>query len=1203
MFKKNHKFGSALVTKMLSFSVLSIGAILLLSSTVSSARDVSAPATSSTAAIFQASKDTDNATLLNTPLDRSAFQNEMKKPQGRIDTILAQLSSEQHLHGSQAAAAFASSKMLEMKDGLVQVEIKASTGHEAAIAAAIESNGGKVDSRYSELVLARVPVDQLNDYAASEDIVTMKPPTQFRAMTTSEGVHETNADVWQGAGMNGAGVKIGIIDVGFSGYTSMLGTELPSSVTTWGGCSCGTENGGDLHGAAVAEVIHDEAPGANLYLARIATTADFGNAKNWMISQGVDVINMSAGHAGGPLNGTGDDNVIVDDAVNHGIFWANAAGNARQLHWKGNFTDPDNDKFLEWDNRTYEFNIFGAYYGQPIEGVLSWDDSWTNASQDYDMELGYWTGTSWILVMGSYDLQNGASGTEPSEHIGVYAPYTGVYGWVISKWSATRNNVDFDLTTPFTLLDDSSNPYPHFYSHERSLTIPADNKSNGFMAAGAHGRAPGYTEEYYSSEGPTRDNRTAPEINAPSSVTNSRYGVFSGTSSSSPHVAAAAALVKQLCPGCTPAQIESYLKANAKDLGAAGPDNAYGWGRLWLPSLEQTPPVTTNNAPATWQKTNFTVTFTCTDPGSGCKETHYRVDSGADQTGSSVTISTEGDHVITYYSKDNLNNVEAGKTVHAMLDKTASSVTSVKPTGTVNGAIQNIEANLSDAGGSGINASSANIKVDGGAALTNCTTTATHLSCLAPNLAAGAHSISAGISDNAGNTASAAGSFTVNLAYSPRDYYWTWYDNFYMKNWVLMANPSGASSILKFDLSIAGQPQNLAPFSFNGFATAEVPAGKTLAPKIDGLIGGPVKATSNTGGRAIVSQRSLQGNSLEEVLGVDATKLSDHFYWTWYDQLSPGYRNWILIANPSASETVRAEININGSLMQNKLDPAAPDYNQYYFEIAPGKNALPTFQGVMGGPVEVKAYLKGGSWPTNKRNVIASQRVLSNNGTAFNEVPGIPANELSSSYEWTWYDGQSSGFRNWILVANPNGNDVTYQVKIAGALMPCHGTAPGTADAVSTSCTLTPGQNETPQYPGTMNGPVEVISTGGNIIASQRITAGPSFEEVPGYPAAALTNDYHWTWYDGQSAGARNWIMIANTGSSQVTYQIKIAGQIMATSSANPGVIPAGGKVVPEFPGTMNGPVEVISTGGNIMVSQRALWNGYFNEVLGTVLT
>lgn len=47
-------------------------------------------------------------------------------------------------------------------------------------------------------------------------------------------------------------------------------------------------------------------------------------------------------------------------------------------------------------------------------------------------------------------------------------------------------------------------------------------------------------------------------------------------------------------------------------------------------------------------------------------------------------------------------------------------------------------------------------------------------------------------------------------------------------------------------------------------------------------------------------------------------------------------------------------------------------------------------------------------------------------------------------------------------------------------------------------------------------------------IASQRIIWGPSFEEVPGYSHAALFSNYHWTWYDQQSAGMTNWVLVAN---------------------------------------------------------------------------
>lgn len=73
--------------------------------------------------------------------------------------------------------------------------------------------------------------------------------------------------------------------------------------------------------------------------------------------------------------------------------------------------------------------------------------------------------------------------------------------------------------------------------------------------------------------------------------------------------------------------------------------------------------------------------------------------------------------------------------------------------------------------------------------------------------------------------------------------------------------------------------------------------------------------------------------------------------------------------------------------------------------------------------------------------------------------------------------------------------------------------------------------------------------------------------------------------------------MIANPSASPMYYGIDIAGVKVKDDSGVP--IPAGGNITPTFPGQQNGPVEVTSTGGSVMASQRVLWNGYFNEVLG----
>ena len=58
------------------------------------------------------------------------------------------------------------------------------------------------------------------------------------------------------------------------------------------------------------------------------------------------------------------------------------------------------------------------------------------------------------------------------------------------------------------------------------------------------------------------------------------YGSLSGTSMATPHVAGTAALLKALNPSWTFSQVDSQLKNTAVDLGPAGHDHDFGYGRI-----------------------------------------------------------------------------------------------------------------------------------------------------------------------------------------------------------------------------------------------------------------------------------------------------------------------------------------------------------------------------------------------------------------------------------------------------------------------------------------------------------------------------------------------------------------------------------------------------------------------------------------------
>lgn len=86
---------------------------------------------------------------------------------------------------------------------------------------------------------------------------------------------------------------------------------------------------------------------------------------------------------------------------------------------------------------------------------------------------------------------------------------------------------------------------------------------------------------------------------------------------------------------------------------------------------DTTAPVTTAAAPEGTVGTDATVSFTAADNqgGSGVAATHYTVNGGAQQTGTSVTLTTSGKHTVSYWSTDWAGNSEQPRSVTVTIDK------------------------------------------------------------------------------------------------------------------------------------------------------------------------------------------------------------------------------------------------------------------------------------------------------------------------------------------------------------------------------------------------------------------------------------------------------------------------------------------------------------------------------------------------------
>lgn len=507
----------------------------------------------------------------------------------KIDSALYRLlhpETEAALEPARAAAGVRRAE--EINDGTAQVIIEVATGPKSAVSAypevqvvrnMIAALGGTYETSYENFVQGRVPIATVENLAQSELVRFIRRPLRPVCLTISEGVATTGANEWHSLApyrRSGSYPKIAVLDLGFKGYSNLLGGDLPSTVTTRSFRADGDLLADQIHGAACAEIVYDMYPDADLYLVNFSTDIEQHNAVDWLIAQGVQVISYSIGWwNAGDGKGTGPIDEDVKKAAARSIIWASAAGNDAQSHWEGTFSDSDANSYQNFEPGNEILN-FWVPANRLVAAFLNWDDwgtwngtDYSGSSQDYDFYLYIWSGGNWYLVDKSLGFQNGWQW--PTEGIGYwYSSASTYWGVAVRKWSATRN-CKLEL---FTV----GNSGPISYNvPEGSITIPAD--SPDALAAGATDWS---DDSYhsYSSRGPTHDGRTKPDFAAPSGVSTSTYGPnnFYGTSASAPHLAGAFGLVKDKT-AFTMAQIKQILIKRAINLGD---QNKFGAGRLNL---------------------------------------------------------------------------------------------------------------------------------------------------------------------------------------------------------------------------------------------------------------------------------------------------------------------------------------------------------------------------------------------------------------------------------------------------------------------------------------------------------------------------------------------------------------------------------------------------------------------------------------------
>ncbi len=538
---------------------------------------------------------------------------------GNLDSILSRIVERVEQGISTADSAAADAPVSRGNSVAVTFHTQ---GDPAALAAFLRANGGDPRGAGVGYLEAYVPITLL--VAASERPGVIRaqaivPPQSATAPLSPEDISAPagkgnvvsqavalhGADAWHAAGYTGAGVKVGVIAAGFAGATALTGSELPAASAIAARCYTGvsgfTSNLADcqtnhIQGAIAAESLLDIAPDASLYVSNPQSLAAFREAVDWMVGQGVAVINFPGGWSwDGPGDGASPfrDSPLqaVDAAVNGGAIFVTAAGDFQGSTWLGAWSDPDADRILNFGANTAsteapapdELNGVFLDANERLIVFLRWQDRWGGASTDLNLTLYNADGA--IAASGATP-QTGEAAHVPIEAFSFVAPADGIYNIAV-------NIGEGDAPPQWAQLQAFTRQALTFPSEGGSIGNPAESANPGMLAVGAARYWDATAIAASSGRGPTPDGRTKPDITAAdcaqvaaiqaTNLSNGRQCWYSGTGQAAAHVAGLAALVKQRFPNYAPAQIAAYLTTNAQPRGAK-PNNAWGHGFAVLPA-------------------------------------------------------------------------------------------------------------------------------------------------------------------------------------------------------------------------------------------------------------------------------------------------------------------------------------------------------------------------------------------------------------------------------------------------------------------------------------------------------------------------------------------------------------------------------------------------------------------------------------------
>ncbi|MEA2721300.1 MAG: hypothetical protein QOJ39_3164, partial [Candidatus Eremiobacteraeota bacterium] len=485
--------------------------------------------------------------------------------------------------------------------------------------------GGTVVSTLPEYqqIHAVVPLRSLEKLAEDPRVKSIRksrPPRMHQS--DAEGVAAHMADKLHAAGIDGAGIKVGVISNSIDNKNKALkraigiGAMDAKKLVVLDG-QAGWPPGVGLpddsatgEGLAMAEIVHAIAPGATIYFATaLPSEAQMATNILNLAAKGCQIIVDDVSYPSESPFQAGPISRAVDTVAAKGVLYFSSAGNSGNMThqtsgtWEGDF----NDSGLTWPGNGKPLNLFGQL---PYDEIAKNDNYATSVSLYWNDPLGKSTNEYDVYLTDENDvvLERADNDTTAGDPYQVLDYSAGLpVGGRIYVVKVGKEDRFLHLEAPdavFALTGQTNGSSRGHNAGVSTITVAAARVPK---PVGPFATAKGIVVEPFSSDGPRRmffapdgteltpGNYSSqggrlirkPDITAADGVTTSLkdygLGTFSGTSAAAPHAAAIAALLLQANPGLAPNRVRFALRMASIGIETPAFESVDGYGVLIAP--------------------------------------------------------------------------------------------------------------------------------------------------------------------------------------------------------------------------------------------------------------------------------------------------------------------------------------------------------------------------------------------------------------------------------------------------------------------------------------------------------------------------------------------------------------------------------------------------------------------------------------------